>query len=242
MSKSILSKIKSSINYLLRQKLLFLSIGIIGIGVGLILAETLYEPSEPKDLSKSESERVDTTSSNKNEKEEEKTPPKPVLRKLAETLYNSSRITNIKVIFWQGIAIACVGIVGLIVLKPWMFRQSRIFRLSIGIIGLGIGLILAETLYVPSEPVETALSNKNEKEEEKTPSKPVLLELAEILYNSSRITDIKAIFWLGIVSVGIGVMILGFAGGARNMIGILGVVIALVGITKVRCAPKVDPV
>ncbi len=235
--KTIPSNIKSSINYILNHKLLTVGIGIIGIGVGLVFAETLYVPSEHRVPSKPVSSNSIESPSEKTEKAEEKAPAKSVLIELAETLYNSSRITDIKSIFCLGIAIVCVGIVGVVVFKPWMFRQSRIFRLSIGIIGLGVGLALAEILYVPSdrqdstEHVESP-SEKNENSEEKVPPKPVLIELVETLYSNSRITDIKAIFWLGLVLVGIGIMILGFAGGEHNMIGILGVVIAIVGITK----------
>ena len=211
----IWTTIKSSKSYILSHKLLTFGIVVIGIGIGLVFVETLRG-----------------------------------IGIIGPVFVEILRL-DIKAISWPGMVVIGVGIVGLGVLKP------KILWISIGIIGMGIGLIFAENLYVPSEQKEqskpvslNSVESQNEKAEEKEQSKPVSLNSVESQNEKNKKMvqkdplkpvlkesleklfswDMKTIFWLGIVVIGIGVMILGFAVYKHKMIGILGVVVSAVGI------------
>ncbi len=199
----------------LKSRILWLSIGMIGLGLGLVLATFLLEISSLSDIKAIFWLGIGVVLLGGIVGFCVFDEPKPqtlwlsagiiclgIGLVLAAFLLEISSLSDIKAIFWLGIGVVLLGIVGLGVLKP------RILWLSIGIICLGIGLIFAETLYVQQ--------------------KSVLWELVETLYSSLK--DMTAIFRLGIILVGIGVMILGFAVCKHNMIGILGVVVSAVGI------------
>ena len=148
------SKLRSSRYYISRQKLLFLSIGIIGLGIGLVLAKLLCNIlSSPDRLS----------------------------------------LSDIKAIFWLGIGIVLLGVVGFCVLK------HRILWVSIGIIGVGVGLVLAASLLAIS-------------------SSPDILISPEI---------IDMLFGLGIAIVGIGVMLAWVF--HERVVAVIGIIVAIVG-------------
>ena len=105
--------------------------------------------------------------------------------------------------FWLGIAILGLGIAGLILFKPWMSQRSWIFWLLTVIIGIGIGLGLAECL-------------------------PVLSKLPEMLRKSSLIIKMGILLvWIGIIIY----MFVKFKGkGKDRIIGIVALVVTIVGV------------
>ena len=206
--KSILSKIKSSINYLLSQKFwTAVAIIIIGLGAGLVLLDLLEYLKYILNF----------------------------LDRLIKSLWNILSEFDIgeHIKFWSGIMIVVLGMVGCVVFKPkpQVKRRSKIFSLSIGIIGLGGGLVFAELL--------PEILNKPD-----SPSAQIDSSSAQIDSPSNK----KAIFWLGIAIVGAGLGLLGIARGrgsadrTSRTVAIVGVVVAIAGIILGKDDNLVDSV
>ena len=151
-----LSKFKLSIAYILNKKWLLVGIGIIGLGIGLGTAEF---PTDTNSTKNKETEAPADTNSTKNKETEAPVDDQEKEQGILKALSSKLGFWLNIVIIVLGLAIVVglgVGLVRCLIFKrrtSWLFKRRTswlwmvIVCLGVAIVGLGVGLIIADPLH-----------------------------------------------------------------------------------------------